>query len=827
MKARVFLLSLGMMIAGAGLFAQQADVSVVSSDDIVLSTLPRLTMPIGYGTRPLPNKKDNTRQIFFSGIYNQSVWNCNQAGSIWTMFTYEMNYLRNLNSALPENQYSPMAVFNLLNYANAGQGVSYFDSWNLVKANGIPGNPDFTAYNQNSTIWMTGYDKYYRGMKNRVDEVFAIDVGNPEGLLTLKHWINDHLDGSQIGGLANFQIGSDGMNIPQIPLDKNLEEEGQYVVIAYGPYVGHCMTFAGWNDSVRYDMNHDGKYTNNKDINGDNVVDMKDWEIGAMLVVNSWGEGFGNAGKLWVMYNLLAKLPEEGGIWNKAVMVVKPKKVYNPLLTVKTKIRYNQRNRLKIQIGVSSDVNAPKPEKVMDFPCFNYQGDAGPMQGFTGAGSDLIEIGLDITPLMNYIPDNGRARIYMEVVQKSPDASAEGGIESFSVMDYTHGTAETSLPAGTVTINRNAVTRVSVAVSTTVIRPEIVTAELPEAQAGQEYRVQIEADGTTGPYRYANPATWYVEKPETTPVSFTGGTNMFTVAGTTERVMDLPFIFPFNGKTYSQITVLKDGGIVMGQNLVKYPYVIDNRMRFYQNIGVFPFLSNLYYPDASHQVTFSGTIAETIIRWHATADAEGHQPLEFAAKLLPDGSITFYYGNMMVTPDMAWISGVSEGNNTDCFLLNHNVTGMKVNTAFQLSLINWPDWLSLGSSGDLLGTPRQNGTYTLPLKVYDWEGLTNYKELTLKVTGGSGVDDQPVKSGIRVFPNPSAGAISLQGNAASAGSMVLNLYNITGTLVFSRNYEVPAGRILISVEEAKTLPAGIYFFKVNGIIEENGKFIRQ
>jgi len=165
MKTRSLFVSLGLMSAFAGLFGQQAEVSVISSDDAALNSLPRLTLPAGYASRPLPAKKDNSRVIYFSGIYNQEVWNCNQACSIWTMFTYEINYLRNLNSSLTENQYSPMAVYNLLNYGNGSNGVSYFDSWNLVKSNGIPGNPDFSAYSQNSQIWMTGYDKYYRGMR--------------------------------------------------------------------------------------------------------------------------------------------------------------------------------------------------------------------------------------------------------------------------------------------------------------------------------------------------------------------------------------------------------------------------------------------------------------------------------------------------------------------------------------------------------------------------------------------------------------------------------------------------------------------------------------
>lgn len=828
MKAESLFITVGLMGVCAGLFGQQARESIVSADDMTLGNLSRLTLPAGYATRPLPSKRDNTRTIYFPGIFDQGpFWSCNQAGSIWTMFTYEINYLRNLNSSETQNQYSPMAVYNLLNFGSKDMGVSYFDSWKLLKANGIPANPDFSAYDLNAQVWMSGYDKYYRGMKNRVDEVFAIDVGNPEGLLTLKHWLNDHLDGSQIGGLANFQIGSGGMDIPQIPLDKGLEEEGQFIVTKYGPFVGHCMTFAGWNDSVRYDVNGDSRYTNNIDINGDGVVSMKDWEIGAMLVVNSWGVGFGNAGKLWVMYRLLAEKPETGGIWNDVAMVVRPKKAYNPLLTVKTQIRYNQRNRLKIQVGVASDLSAAVPERVLDFPCFNFQGDVLPMQGFTDVDSDLIEIGLDITPLMNYIPENGQARIFLEIVQKTPNTNAAGRIESFSVMDYTNGTHEFAHTGGMITIVRNAVTRVSLPISTRPSRPVILTEELPDGQVGQDYRVQIEADGTTGPYRYANPANWFVENPVSPSFDFSGGTSVFTEKDITDRVMDLPFSFPFYGKAYNQITILKDGGIVMGQSLVTYPYAIDSCLRFYQNIGIYPYFGSLHYPDAENKVTFEASAAEATIRWHATADPEGFQPLEFAAKILPDGKIFFYYSNMVTSPDRAWISGLSAGNNLDFYLMNHNNSGLKINTAFGLELLNWPSWLGLGSNGDLHGTPAHNGAYILPLKVTDWSGITNHKELTLKVLGGSDVRNETLAGGMRVFPNPATDVTWFQGSADFAGSMIITLYDLTGNLVFSRQYNVPSGQVLIPVTETGSLPAGIYLYRIQGIIEDSGKIVKQ
>lgn len=812
----------------AGLFGQQAGVNAITSDEAALSTLPRLIMSSGYASRPLPAKKDNTRLIFFSGIYNQGVWNCNQAASIWTMYTYEINYLRNLNSSLTENQYSPMAVYNLLNHGSGDLGVSYFDSWNLVKSNGVPGNPDFTAYSQNSQVWMTGYDKYYRGMKNRVDEVFAIAVGNPDGLLTLKHWINDHLDGSQVGGLANFQIGSGNMIIPQIPLDKGLEEEGQYIVIKYDPNVGHAMTFAGWNDSVRYDVNGDGRYTNNIDINGDGTVDMKDWEIGAMLVVNSWGAGFGNGGKLWVQYRLLAESTSNGGIWNNVAMVVRPKKQYEPLLTVKTSIRYNQRVRLKIQAGISTDMNATAPDRVIDFPCFNYQGDTLAMQGFFGVGSDLIEIGLDITPLLNYFPANGQAKVFLEVIQKSPNTLGVGKVESFSVMDYSSGVHEFANTGGAVNINRNAVTRLAVAVNTTVNKPVITTEELPDAQVGSDYRAQIEADGTTGPYRYANPATSFVEKPVASTFGFSGGAEVFTMAGIDARVMDLPFSFPFYGSSYSQVTVLKNGGVVMGRNLVIYPYVVDSSLRFYQNGGLYPiYFGNLYYTNLENRVTFETLPDKAIIRWNATVDPEGFQMVEFATVLFPNGAIQFFFGDMNVTPDISWISGVSKGNHLDYYLMDHNVSGVMANTAFDLEMQDWPSWLSLGSNGDLHGTPTQSGTYILPLKVADWNGISNTRQLTLKVTGGSGINNVNPNASVHIWPNPVTNDMWIEGYSNQAGSTTLSVYDLNGCQLLSRVFDSAAGQNKIHFTDLKGLKSGVYIYQLTGVYRSQGKLVKK
>jgi len=810
------------------LYGQQAAVTTLSDDETVLKSLPRLTLPPEYGTRPLPAAKDNSRIKYFSGVYNQTGWSCNQAGSIWTMFTYEINYLRALNSLAVDNQYNPMSIFNLLNQRNGFQGVTYFDSWKVIQANGIPGNADYPTNNLSQQTWMTGYDRYYHAMKNRVDQVYAIDVGSEEGLLTLKHWLNDHLEGSQVGGLANFQIGSGNMQIKEIPLHRGLAEEGSHIVTKYDPAVGHCMTFIGWNDSVRYDVNEDGKYTNNIDINGDNVVNMKDWEIGAMLVLNSWGAGWEDGGKVWVMDRLLAESSANGGIWNNAAMVVVPKKTYNPLLTVRTKIRYNLRNHIKIQVGVSSDLAAHDPDKTIDFACFNFEGGDLPMQGFSDVNSDLIEIGLDITPLINYIPDNGQAKIFLDVIQKSSDALGAGQVESFSVMDYTNGSHEFINTDGKVTIERNTTTRLTVPVSIRIARPKIMNEELPEANVNEPYRAQLEADGTTGPYRYCNPACWYNEQyPDDPSTDFTSGTKIFHASETGSRVMDLPFSFPFYGTDYKKITVMTDGGIVMGQNLVTYPYVIFPSNRLYQNPGIYPFFSTLYYSLDDNQVTMEADANQATIRWKASVDAGGNESVEFAVVIKPDGSIRMDYGTMKVTHDISWISGISKGDNKEYHLMDNYYSGIISHSAVTLEKLGWPAWLSLGSNGDLKGTPGQSGSYVLPFHVTDWLGITGDQELTLKVNGGSGITDYALTDQAQLWPNPVTDDCWMEIKTARAGKLTLEILDLTGRRLLSKVFAAQAGVNTFHYTDVQSLTNGMYVYKLSGVLSAQGKLIKK
>jgi hypothetical protein len=220
---------------------------------------------------------------------------------------------------------------------------------------------------------MSGYDEYLNGPHNKVFEIFSINVGNQEGLEVFKNWIYDHLDGLDVGGIACFGAGvSNTFTMTYLPA--GTPEAGKMVVTHWDEGVNHAMTFVGYNDEIRYDFNNDGQYTNDIDINGDGVIDMKDWEIGGVKLANSWGTQFGDQGFAYTMYKNLAESLDQGGIWSNTIHVITTKEIYEPITTIKAYLKHDSREKVKIIAGVSNDLTNDQPENFLTFPCFNYQG---------------------------------------------------------------------------------------------------------------------------------------------------------------------------------------------------------------------------------------------------------------------------------------------------------------------------------------------------------------------------------------------------------------------------------------------------------------------
>lgn len=126
----------------------------------------------------------------------------------------------------------------------------------------------------------------------------------------------------------------------------------------------HAMTFVGYNDSIKYDINGDGEFRNDMDNNNDGLIDMRDWEVGALKAANSWGTDWPNQfqnsdGFIYCPYRII---PEAKAVTGEKVFVVIAEEEYSPELAVKANVHYpEQRYKLRFKVGYANNANNIEP----------------------------------------------------------------------------------------------------------------------------------------------------------------------------------------------------------------------------------------------------------------------------------------------------------------------------------------------------------------------------------------------------------------------------------------------------------------------------------
>jgi hypothetical protein len=398
-----------------------------------------------------PDKVDNSVVPAFRPIFNQKGGSCAQASSVGYVFTYEINTLRGLASNVAANQYPYDFSYNFCNSGSGNNGSNPNQGYEIAQLCGIPNVETYGGFGLGKyTQWMSGYDKYYAAMANRALNQFTIKVNTTAGILQVRQWFNDHGTGADNGGCLVFSYNSSGTTISTIATGN--PEAGKKIYTKFGTTGGHAVTIVGYNDSIRYDFNADGKYTNTVDINADNKVDIKDWEIGAMLMVNSWGTSFGSSGKIWVPYKFCA---ETGGFWSNMVYGMRTDQAETqPKFTYKISLSHDNRSQIRIRAGYANNGTATTATgTALSFgKAFNYAGGVFPMQGIN---SDPIEIGLDVSRFAANLTSS-TVTFFLLIDSKG----GTGTVQKFSVLDYRNGTpVETvcdqqnvPIPAGTVTL---------------------------------------------------------------------------------------------------------------------------------------------------------------------------------------------------------------------------------------------------------------------------------------------------------------------------------------------------------------------------------------
>lgn len=216
-------------------------------------------------------------------------------------------------------------------------------------------------------------------------------------------------------------------------LPPNSAEAGKKVIADWDLISGasHSMTFVGYNDNIKYDINGDGLFTNDIETNDDGIVDMRDWEIGALKIANSWGLNWtnGNAGFIYFPYRLLAK----GAISGNRVYVLITKEEYTPELTVKVSVEYPCRKNIMFKVGYGNNANQTIPVESTKYSSFLYQGGCWPMQGIN---DEPIEVGLDFG---HWYINEDVGKLFFIIYENDYLNLDDGIIEYFSIVDYRWG----------------------------------------------------------------------------------------------------------------------------------------------------------------------------------------------------------------------------------------------------------------------------------------------------------------------------------------------------------------------------------------------------
>jgi len=637
-------------------------------DSLMLSQIPELKLPVETTRRMLPYAVDNSGKPWFRPLIAQVGLECGQASSIGVAFTYEMNYARNLPGNVPENQYATHFAYNFIN-GGVDKGVSFFETFEILRQAGTPSVADYGGMSAGGpSRWMTGYDLYYNAMHNRISGVSKIKVNTAEGIQTLKNWIYDHANGSSAGGLGNFYAE---FTHPPLMFPEGTPEAGKHVIVAWGNSANHAMTIVGYNDSIRWDYNGDGRYTNNVDINLDGVVDVRDWEIGGFKMANTYGSisGWGDQGFSYMMYKSVADQFQQGGIWNNTVVIMDVRDNHEPQLTARLNLTYGCRELLRVMAGVSTNPQATEPDFILHYPIFDFQGGCNPMQG--GSGVQTIEFGLDLNLLLQYVTPGQEARFFIMVQENDPFGSQDGTLESCSLVDYTNGGITIGSQINELPLVNNGITMVPINASLNFDPVNITTDQIPPVQLYSNYSTQLEADGGTPPYRWSIKDNYTRSDSTATMPEITQVKLQLSSNSSGQAMVELPFDFPFYGQSFNQVYATSDGYLMLENSLLPWPYYIQGRTYFIQTPMIAPVMSNPLVVGSGEGVWYEAAQDYVTFRWKLSVSGSSGTTFNATARLFNDGRIELNYGECILPGFVERYAGISAGDGENYTLLTY------------------------------------------------------------------------------------------------------------------------------------------------------------
>ena len=396
----------------------------------------------------LPSRVDNSTRPQFPPIYKQKGGACGQFTAIASIFTYEMNVLNGTEASTTATQFPADFSWNMCNGADSAQGSEAHHGWEVAKQIGIPTVKSYGRVEGNKDkigLWANGYSIWREAMEYRVAGYRYTPTATISQINEARGWLFDRNQpgtGSEsIGGLLALdgRMGERDKVTMTIPEGEHLA--GEDLWIRWGPSgFGHGITCVGYDDKVGYDVNGDGRITNDIDRDGDGKITLADWERGAFIVVNSWGKTWSKDGKIYLLYSAMVDPTWERGNYLGRIEVCR----HIPRLTLKLKLACNKRSDLRMTIGIASDKNATKPEHELapqvlnGLPLFGQRKNNVGEVPLAGPGNDSpLELGIDLTPLLNQLgtTSGGDGRLFLRF-SSADKSDATGVLHACAIRSY-------------------------------------------------------------------------------------------------------------------------------------------------------------------------------------------------------------------------------------------------------------------------------------------------------------------------------------------------------------------------------------------------------
>ena len=389
----------------------------------------------------LPSRVDNSARPEFPPVYKQRWGACGQFASVASIFTYEMNVLNGTKADSDATRFPAHFSWNMMNRAE-NIGSEAYHGWEVAKRVGIPTAESYGGVRREKIgSWPNGYDIWREAMEYRVSGYRYTPANTVAQLNEARGWMFDRNEpekGRPGGILALDGRMGELKKVTKI-IAEGEHEAGKDVWVRWGPSgFGHGITCVGYDDEVGFDVNGDGKITNDVDINEDGKVTLADWERGAYLVVNSWGENWSTDGRIYLLYSAMIDPGWKRGNYLGRCEVTR----YQPTTTLRLKLACNDRAALRMRIGVSDDPEAGyakhefAPEAFNGWPLF---GGANPGHVPLAGPHDHtpIEVGIDLTELVQKLgPDfKGDGRLFLHL-DRTQGSKAVGYLHECSIRHY-------------------------------------------------------------------------------------------------------------------------------------------------------------------------------------------------------------------------------------------------------------------------------------------------------------------------------------------------------------------------------------------------------